>query len=401
MRILKRAIGHKDGEGYLVIEAHEQEDMYHLYNLISEGDTLTADTVRNVIKESSTGSVNKQRVHFRIHIEVLRVEFDAEQCSLRVNGRNTEESEYIKMGQHHTVELELNQKFTLHKVCWDAMHLERLNEACDPAKKADLAVLVMQEGLANLCLVTSALTFTKAKIERQMPKKNQLNQGHSKAMQRFFADMYEAIKTHVDFSVIKAVLVGSPGFLREDFMVFLAETAVQRNDIELIKNKSKFVKVHSSSGYKRSIAELLSDASLKSQLGEVKAADEVLALQRFHTMLSTDEDRACYGYVEVLQADAQLAVEELLVTDKLFKSANVRERRMYVNLVEAVKEHGGRVYVFSSMHVSGEQLDMYTGVAATLRFPIPPMETFDDASTDSSDAEGSHAKHDDTYDFVK
>ena len=30
----------------------------------------------------------------------------------------------------------------------------------------------------------------------------------------------------------------------------------------------------------------------------------------------------------------------------------------------------GQVFTFSSMHVSGEQLDQYTGVAATLRFPL-------------------------------
>ena len=75
-------------------------------------------------------------------------------------------------------------------------------------------------------------------------------------------------------------------------------------------------------------------------------------------------------------ADDQLAVEELLVTDKLFMSANIQERRMYVNLVEAVRLHGGKVFIFSSLHVSGKQLDMYTGVAASLRFPLPPVENF-------------------------
>jgi protein pelota len=78
------------------------------------------------------------------------------------------------MGQFHAVEVELNQKIKLEKSCWDSIHLERIDDACNPAKKADLAVVVMQEGLANICLVTSALTITKSKIERQMPKKNQV-----------------------------------------------------------------------------------------------------------------------------------------------------------------------------------------------------------------------------------
>lgn len=32
----------------------------------------------------------------------------------------------------------------------------------------------MQEGLANICLVTSSMTIVKAKIERRMPKKMQV-----------------------------------------------------------------------------------------------------------------------------------------------------------------------------------------------------------------------------------
>jgi len=66
-----------------------------------------------------------------------------------------------------------------------------------------------------------------------------------------------------------------------------------------------------------------------------------------------------------------VAVDCLLVTDKLFKAADIRKRKAYVDLVESVKSHGGLVHIFSSLHVSGEQLDKFTGVAATLRFPCP------------------------------
>ena len=67
------------------------------------------------------------------------------------------------------------------------------------------------------------------------------------------------------------------------------------------------------------------------------------ALERFYNTLSTDEDRASYGFRHVSYADEHLAVEELLVTDKLFLSANVQLRRLYVQLVESVREHGGKV----------------------------------------------------------
>jgi len=43
--------------------------------------------------------------------------------------------------------------------------------ACDPMQHADLGAVVMQEGLANVCLVTSSMTLVRAKIETNIPRK--------------------------------------------------------------------------------------------------------------------------------------------------------------------------------------------------------------------------------------
>ncbi|KAK3441354.1 hypothetical protein EUGRSUZ_B01384 [Eucalyptus grandis] len=63
-----------------------------------------------------------------------------------------------------------------------------------------------------------------------------------------------------------------------------------------------------------------------------------------------------------------------LITDDLFRNADVATRRKYVNLVNSVKNSGGTAHVFSSMHVSGEQLAQLTGIAAILRFPLPDLD---------------------------
>mmetsp|Transcript_17224 Transcript_17224/g.25761 ORF Transcript_17224/g.25761 Transcript_17224/m.25761 type:complete len:429 (-) Transcript_17224:138-1424(-) len=376
MRILKKEISAKNGAGYVRLQADDNEDMWHLYNLITENDVVRASTVRNVVRESNTGSTSKNRVKMMITIRVERVEFDSEHCSLRLVGRNVEENEFVKMGQYHTVDLEANQPLRLEKSCWDVICLDRLEEAADPAAKADMAAVVMQEGLAHICLVTSSMTITRARIERRMPKKGQLNQAHSKALAKFLEDIYDAIKKHINFDIVRVVLVGSPGFLKDDFMNFLNDTAVRRGDTVLVQNKSKFLRVNASSGHKNAIEQVLASSEVRSQLNDVKAVAEVRALERFYSTLSSDEDRAAYGFKQVLHADEHLAIDELLVTDKLFQAADVVLRQQYVSLVESVREHGGKVYVFSSMHVSGEQLDQYTGVAATLRFPlVQPQET--------------------------
>merc|ERR1712115_181225 len=65
--------------------------------------------------------------------------------------------------------------------------------------------------------------------------------------------------------------------------------------------------------------------------------------------------------------------------NKLFRANNVAERRKYVELVDKVKETGGDVKIFSSLHISGEQLDQLSGICALLRFPMAEIEETDDS----------------------
>jgi protein pelota len=109
------------------------------------------------------------------------------------------------------------------------------------------------------------------------------------------------------------------------------------------------------------------------QLADTKMAKEVDILSKFMRMMDTNPDQAQYGYLHVFMANEQGAVDSLLVTDELFRSSDIATRKQYVNLVEQVRENGGKVYIFSSLHVSGTQLQKVSGVAAILRFPMPEL----------------------------
>lgn len=64
------------------------------------------------------------------------------------------------------------------------------------------------------------------------------------------------------------------------------------------------------------------------------------------------------------------------------------KRKEYVSLVEEVRDSGGDVKIFSTMHVSGEQLSQLTGIAAILRFPLPELEDTDDEDDENVGADG-------------
>jgi len=354
------------------------EDLWHAYNLIRVGDLVRCTTLRKVVKETSTGSTSSSKKRLMLTVEVQKVDFDVDVLQVRLSGQVQSENDFVRMGAHHTLTLELNQNFSIEKQCWDQVYIDLLEEATHPERQAEIAAVVMQLGLAHVCLVTGALTITKARIEMNIPKKRTGSSGHDKATKKFYEAVYQAILRHIDFEKVKCVLLGSPGFVKDDFWAYAQVEAVRREDRAVLENKSKFVLCRASSGHKHALEEVFGDPSIMAQMTETKVAREVDILNRFMKLVSNDPDRAYYGYDHVLKAHEQLAIESLLVTDELFRNSDVKTRRKYVELVESVRANGGEVFVFSSMHVSGQQLQQVSGVAAILRYPLPDLDELED-----------------------
>lgn len=382
MRLVHRDF-ERGGGGSVVLIPEEPEDMWHIYNLLMEGDHVRASTIRKVTNESATGSTTSNRVRTILTIKVESIFFDTQACVLQLKGRNIEENQHVKMGAYHTIDLELNRKFTLRKALWDSVHIDRIDQACDPSRSADIAAVVMQEGLANVCLVTSSMTIVRAKLDVQIPRKRRGDASqHEKGLQKFYDQVVQALIRHVNFDVVKAILIASPGFVRQQFFDYMYQQAVKTENKLLFENKSKFILVHSSSGYKHSLKEVLQDPSIQSRLTDTKATEEVRALDDFYKMMKNEQSRAFYGPKHVFSAAESDAIETLLISDKLFRANKVSERKKFVDLVDKVRETGGEVRIFSSMHVSGEQLDLLTGLCAILRFPMPELEDTEDEDSD-------------------
>lgn len=363
-----------DGPGSVKMTPIDADDLWFVYNLIAQGDSVMAGTVRKVLRETSTGR-DAERVKLKLEIKVEAIEYDKVGSVLRIRGKNVLENEYVKIGAFHTLEIELHRAFVLRKELWDSMALHVLNQASDPAASADLAVVLMQEGLAHILLVGRSLTITRAKIETPIPRKHgPAIAGYQTALNKFFEHLLQAFLKHVDFNVVRCAVIASPGFTKDQFHRHLLLEAERRQLRPIIENKSRIVLVHTSSGYKHSLKEVLDAPNVMNMIKDTKAAQEVRVLKDFFDMLSNDPDRACYGPKHVEVAHERMAVQTLLITDELFRNADIPMRKKYVNLVNSVKGSGGTVHIFSSMHASGEQLAQLTGVAAILRFPLPELE---------------------------
>lgn len=363
-----------NGPGSVKMIPVDSEDLWFAYNLIATGDWVMSRTVRKVLRETAGGR-DAERVALKLEIKVEAIDYDKEGSVLRIRGKNTLENEHVKIGQFHTLELELQRPFVLRKKIWDSLALDVLRQASDPGASADLAVVLMQEGLANILLVGKSMTSTRSRIETSIPRKHgPAIAGYESALKKFFENVLQAFLKHVDFNVVRCAVIASPGFTKDQFHRHLMLEAERRQLRPIIENKSRIILVHTSSGYKHSLREVLDAPNVMSMIKDTKAAQEVRALKDFFNMLSNDPARACYGPKHVEIAHERMAVQTLLITDDLFRNSDVITRQKYVSLVNSVKNSGGTAHIFSSMHVSGEQLAQLTGIAAILRFPLPDLE---------------------------
>ncbi|KAJ8562792.1 hypothetical protein K7X08_031244 [Anisodus acutangulus] len=374
MKIVRRDLV-PDGPGSVKIIPEEADDLWVAYNLIAGGDTVLAVTVRKVLREAASGGRDAERVKLKLEIKVENVEYDKEGSALRIRGKNILENEHVKIGAFHTLEIELHRPFVLRKVVWDSLAREVLRQASDPSASADLAVVLMQEGLAHILLIGKSVTITRSRIETSIPRKHgPAIAGYDKALNKFFDNVLQAFVKHVDFKVVRCAVIASPGFTKDQFHRHLLLEAERKQLRPIIENKSRILLVHSTSGYKHSLKEVLDAPNVMNMIKDTKAAKEVQALKEFFNMLSYDPDRACYGPKHVEVAHERMAIQTLLLTDDLFRSSDVATRKKYANLVDSVKDSGGTALIFSSLHVSGEQLAQLTGIAAILRFPLPELE---------------------------
>lgn len=93
--------------------------------------------------------------------------------------------------------------------------LERVSTSCDVTKRADIAAVVLQEGLANICLVTENMTIVRQRIDVNIPRKRRgRDSGHEKSLQKFYDAVMQGMMRNINFDIIKVCIIASPGFVK-------------------------------------------------------------------------------------------------------------------------------------------------------------------------------------------
>ncbi|KAK6199195.1 uncharacterized protein RJT21DRAFT_44800 [Scheffersomyces amazonensis] len=398
--IVKNKVKLKDKNVALTLVPQDSEDLWYLYNLLRVGDTVHVLSHRNVKKGNQAqiqkGKSKMEKILVKLKLLIEDIDYIASDNTMRLSGKTVEPNEYVPLNSYHTADIELNKDLTILKENWDEYDMSILDDLCSVEKKADIGAVVLQEGVAHICFITETMTVLKSKVEKSIPRKNPQygTRDLDKAMNTFLSMVSETMIRHFDFDKLKVILLASPGFLAKSlFDKIMLDCQTSQNSGEnkvynsILKNKSKFVIAHSSTGYLQGLEEALQDPQTKKRLSDTKFSEESNALSDFHKALNDDDGRAWYGLEEVKKAIYMDAVRYLMVTDQLFNNDDVETRRMYIELTETAKKNGAQVFIFSSLHESGVQLNQLTGIAALLKYPVPDLDESEDEDEDENENE--------------
>ena len=344
MRVL-----HRDPRtGEIKVRIENEDDLWHLDNLLLPGDRVRASTYRR--EESKADKLRPERgekVRVTLTIRVEKVEFQAFSDRLRISGLIVEGPQ--DLGRHHTLNVAADDVLTLGKDEWKPHELRRIEDAVAAAQKPLVTFLSLDDEEAVLAQLRQYGIREFASIRAP---------GHGKmfptgdAEAAYYTDLLGKLRVT---PLGEALVVVGPGFTRESFVAFLSA-----------RDAGLGAKVHShgtAQAGMRGIQEALRAGVGAKVFGDSRVAHETRLVERLLEAIATS--RLCaYGRAEVSEAVSAGAVETLLVSDSAVRDREI-ERLMHET--EAAR---GTVVLVSRHHEAGAKLEGLGGIAALLRFPI-------------------------------
>jgi protein pelota len=162
----------KNSEGTINVTPEDTDDIWLLYNLIQEENQVECPTFRKVVVSESASSDTQKKIKLVLAVKVEKSEVDLQYGTLRVNGKNVKENDWVKLGSYHTLEIELGNWVKIWKAKWDELSIQLVKEASSPTGKCQVGAIILQKGLAHLCTIQSDQNIhVISTIKGNLPKK--------------------------------------------------------------------------------------------------------------------------------------------------------------------------------------------------------------------------------------
>ncbi|MBI3588505.1 mRNA surveillance protein pelota [Candidatus Micrarchaeota archaeon] len=347
-------ISHYDPQtGELRLAAQSLEDLWTLSRVIASGDEAEGTSLRRFKAERGVEQrpESGEKKIVRVKVAVEEVEFSQSINRLRLTGKilSGSSEEFIPMGEHHTLDVEIGKPFTIFKqLSQFDKHLLREAQARTEKVTCTVAVLddekAMAFGLDTRGLRELFELYSSAS-KREPATYDSLNK-------KFFSELLDGIKN----ARSSFIVIAGPGFQKDSFRKFIGE-----KEPALLEGGKVFFE-YSSSAEKTAVHELLKNGLLEKIIGRQKLAAEYKALEEFKASLGRQDGLSCYGMERVKEAIQMRAARLVMVLDEI-----VRNDPGAATLLEDAEKSGAEMLIFDSNDDAGREFAGFR-ISALLRY---------------------------------
>lgn len=190
----------------------------------------------------------------------------------------------------------------------------------------------------------------------------------------------------INFNVVKCIFVASPGFTKDQFGDFLANQSSNNKNYEVIRqNLKKFMYVHSSSGYKQALSEVMSKPDIMLKIKDMKASDDIIVMEKLNEILAKDMERVIFGMKAINIAFEKDALDTLIISDDFLRKISGQMRKEVTSKMRKLKDNGREVVKMSSMHYTGEKINSFGGIVGISRYVLEELNELDEEEINSTD----------------
>lgn len=338
------------------------DDFWVLYNVIQRGDIVYSRTTREVrFGERYERPEKGRRVSLVLGIKVESISWDRMLNRLRLHGIVCDAPDEVgALGSHHTLNITLNTPLKIIKEHWLEYHIEQLKRA---SGRGIMSIIVMNIDDEGYCAAVLRCFGPEIAAEERisLPGKH-MEEGRLRTLNEMFKSALRTLESLI-ITVEGPIVILGLGFVKNSFVKFLEENA------PAIRKKIIDIKSVNSSG-SAGIYEAMRSGILARALRHARIIEEAEAVEEVLRRLGKGRGDIAYGLSDVERAVSMGAVEEMLITDEMFRESSGEEISALEKLIREVEEKGGRVRIISVEHEAGLKMKSLGGIAALLRYPI-------------------------------
>jgi protein pelota len=339
---------------YFVIP-EDSDDLFTLRRVVEPGNYVIVDTTRVVKQEKEYGRPDRgERVKVRLSIKVDQIELDSTVDRLRISGTITNtDNELVSRGTHHALSVQAGDMVTIDKDGrWQDVEMKLLKKSGDGASFILVAIDTQEAAVAKV-----SGTHVKIIPNIYSGQSGKRYATKNPSLDTFFADTAKTIAPVLAEN--DRIIVFGPGETRRRFY-----NALERNGLP--KERTQVVDGVDVAG-EDGIFVFLRSQQARDAMAASKLAAVSSMLDQVMQMVHKGENRFAMGLKEISEAAAAKAVEAVIFSDSVFRSA---DESAVVKLLNTVEGHGAKTYAVDSSTDMGLRVSSLGGMVALLRYAL-------------------------------